>query len=102
MLIEEVCPTDADWLAPMLKIWSDRYPFIGEMKGRSEMIRPKKIIICSNYAPDAIFTRDEDLLPIRRRFKVTHMSEPFRWLSDRDPPIPELVRQDAIIPENLN
>lgn len=95
-MLEEVSPDDGAWLAPMLKVWSDRYPFIAEMKGRSRMIRPKKFIICSNYPPEAVFTREEDLLPIRRRFKVTHMlGDAGAWLPGADTPLPVLTRQDA-------
>lgn len=73
VILEEVCPTDADWLAPLLKIWADHYPFIAEMKGRSIMIRPKKLIVTSNYSLEDIFTKTEDLEPLKRRFKQIHM-----------------------------
>jgi len=95
VILEEIGPNDCDWIAPMLKIWADRFPFIAEMKGRSRMIRPKKVVVTSNYSPSAIFLRDEDLDAIRRRFKVDHMLG-FIGVYMPDP-MPELTRQDAII-----
>lgn len=77
---EEVVLID-DWdpncsqLAGYLKVWSDRYPFRAEVKGSSMMIRPKKIIITSNYSPADCFSI-QDLEAIRRRFKVTHFNKP--------------------------
>ena len=71
--LTEVSPTDAEWIAPMLKVWADHYPFIAEMKGRSVQIRPKHIIVTSNYSLEEIFKNPEDLEPLKRRFKQVHM-----------------------------
>lgn len=58
------------------------------------MIRPKKMVVCSNYPPEAIFTREEDLLPIRRRFKVVEfLGDVGVWKKGAE--LPQLERQDA-------
>jgi len=68
--IEEWSPKN-EVTASLLKIWADRYPFCAEVKGGTlQKIRPRKIIVLSNYKPEDCFHNEQDLLPIRRRFKV--------------------------------
>ena len=60
-----------------LKIWADRYAFPIELKGFCGKIRPRKLIVTSNYHPRDIWTETTDLDPILRRFKITHFHQPF-------------------------
>lgn len=71
--MEEVSPKDEEWLAPMLKVWADHYPFIAEIKRKSTMIRPKKFYVTSNYSMEQIFRNPEDLYALKRRFHQIHM-----------------------------
>lgn len=69
VIIEEWCPDMEDKMAHLIKTWADHYPFRAEIKGSSVMIRPKKIIVTSNWSIDQCFVRQQNYQPMRRRFK---------------------------------
>lgn len=70
VLIEEWSPKN-DCTASALKKWADRYPFNGQIKGGTlELIRPKKIIVTSNYTIEECFPDERDSGPMNRRFKT--------------------------------
>ena len=72
VLIDDWDPEKGKLLVQYLKIWGDRYPFLGETKGSSSLIRPKRILITSNYSLEDCF-QGVDYTAIKRRFKTVHM-----------------------------
>lgn len=69
VLIEDIDPEKAKNLAHHFKLWADRYPFTGEVKGGSIRINPTyNLIVTSNYSIDDCFN-ETDAEAIRRRMK---------------------------------
>jgi hypothetical protein len=62
-----------------LKRWGDRYSFPAEQKGTTVQIRPKKVVVTSNYSIEEIFVGDEALIQaLKRRYKERHLVVPFQ------------------------
>lgn len=81
--IEELNPESAKYLGHFIKIWGDRYPFSAEIKGGTlRRIRPKRIIVLSNYSIDECFPMSQDSDPIKRRFHVKHFYPFFNELNE--------------------
>lgn len=118
ILIDDLGKESAPWIATYLKRWGDYYPFPIDVKYASNNIRPKRIIVTSNYHPSDLFS-DVDLEAITRRFKVRHIvaleksdkTEPTKRKasvlgtesSAKEAKRPALYRQDAngdIVPNN--
>lgn len=76
VIIEDMDRTHTHMLHD-LKIWADRYPFPAEVKGSQTRIRPKWIIITSNYTIGDVFRSwtPQDLMPLVKRFKEIEISE---------------------------
>lgn len=69
VLIEDL-GKNHDKIVDNLKRWADRYDFPAETKGGFlGDIRPRLIIVTSNYHPTDLWTCNGDLGPILRRFK---------------------------------
>ena len=58
-----------------MKRWLDRYPFPAAVKGSYMEIRPRKIIITSNYHPDDIWDDEITRAAIARRVKIVRFGE---------------------------
>lgn len=74
--IEEASPKTMEHLGSFMKQWADRHPFPGQIKGgRLNGIRPRKLIVLSNYTLEECFPEPQDLEPLKRRFKVVHFKQ---------------------------
>lgn len=65
---------DCKELGHYLKIWADKWPSSGEIKGGKVNLRHKVFIITSNYHPDELW-ESHMLEAIKRRFKITHFNK---------------------------
>lgn len=74
VIIEEWGP-EYKMLGSFLKEWADHHPFAAEVKGGMKCIRPKQIIVTSNYSMEECFEDKAVLAPLKRRFKVKHFRE---------------------------
>jgi len=83
VLLEEMDPERAKYMAGFLKVWCDQYTFPVEVKGSSlSCIRPKFIIITSNYRLRDCFPNINDYEPLERRFSqinITSVNDTINW-----------------------
>lgn len=71
VIIDDLDPEHAKHLTYYIKIWADRYAFSAEIKHSHAFIRPKKLIITSNYSIEECWPGDKnkaDREAIERRF----------------------------------
>lgn len=73
VVLDDFDPNHAKFLAYFLKIWADHYVFNAEVKGGMLKIRPKTIIVTSQYSIEQCFETSEEVDAIRRRFTVMTM-----------------------------
>lgn len=67
---------DSSVLGHLLKIWTDRWPCRGEIKGGTVPLRHKRFIITSNYTPHQLWSEDIVLAEaIQRRMTMWKISK---------------------------
>lgn len=70
VIIEEMGPKQIG--GHHMKIWADHYAFKAAVKGSQISIRPKRIIVTSNYSIEEVYPEPQDYEPLKRRF-TTHI-----------------------------
>lgn len=75
VIIDDISPSLAKALCHHIKNWVDHYPFTAEVKGGSLFIRPKIIIVTSNYDLKELFEDEYDF--VKRRFRISHFIAKF-------------------------
>lgn len=93
VIIEDVCPGSAKDLDRLFKIWSDRYAFFAEVKGGYVPLRPKHIVVTSQYALSDVFTNPETRVALERRFVERHETVPY--LQRRKTEVIDLSQDDV-------
>lgn len=75
VLLDDFDPRHAEFLSYYLKIWSDHYAFNAEVKCGMTKIRPKRIIVTSQYSIEQCFQEPQTVEAINRRFKVIELTK---------------------------
>jgi len=82
VLFDDVDPQVGAWSGRHLKIWADQYHFIADVKGGSIAIRPKLVIITSQYTIAACYPETETRMAIERRcrfIEIRQRGDPIDW-----------------------
>jgi hypothetical protein len=70
VIIEDMGPETMKYFVNLIKVWGDRYTFMGEVKGGSMVIWPGTfyLIITSNYPIDMCVWNEAERETVQRRF----------------------------------
>lgn len=80
VLLDDFDPKHGEFLSYYLKIWADHYAFNAEVKGGMMKIRPKIVLVTSQYPIHACFKEPETVDAITRRFELVQLA-PFENLN---------------------
>lgn len=94
VIIEDLGLTH-QYLGDHLKIWADKYAFPVEIKCSGDRIRPKKLVITSNYHIKDIWTDPNIVEPLLRRFKVIHITK--AWNQEKVMLTNDILREKEVI-----
>ncbi len=75
-ILDDVGPDQGKWIGGLMKRWTDHYPFPAEQKGTTIQIRPKNVIVTSQYTIEEVFSNTENGMDmplidaLNRRFEI--------------------------------
>jgi len=92
VVIDEIAPEHAVYMTSFIKKWLIA-GISAELKGSRAIIRPKKVIVTSNYSIEQVFAQYPiDLDAIKRRFEVIHLTKVYNGSQHYE------VSQEATLP----
>lgn len=68
VVIDEFAKDFPQDIKRLIKVWGDRLPFVAESKGVSHKIRPKIVIITSNWSIEQVFSDPIDVAAMKKRY----------------------------------
>lgn len=80
VIMDDLDPQVSKALSHHIKIWLDHYPFTAEIKGGSLFIRPKRVIITTQYTIEQLFEDPEVQAAIKRRSRIWKYNEELKSL----------------------
>jgi len=69
VILEDIGKSDV-WMGDRLKEWADKWPFEAEFKGGVIRIRPRRIVVTSNYHLRDLWEDPNVYEPLERRFNI--------------------------------
>lgn len=81
VIMEEMSPYKVKW-GDFLKGLADKWPYNANVKGSCVFIRPKIIVVTSNYTIRDIWGDPATYLPLERKFKQLHKTRKEQKLED--------------------
>ncbi len=74
VICDDFGPSQCQFLHWYMKRWADKFPFPAEEKGGGKTIRPKNIIVTSQYTIEECFISDQKVIDaINNRFEVINL-----------------------------
>jgi len=84
VIIDDLDPPTCVKLSYHLKIWLDKFPFSAQIKNGGKLIRPKKVVVTSQYLPKDCFRDPKVVAAIERRVNIIRLKH---WIErEREQP----------------
>lgn len=74
VILDDVDPRMEDWITSFLKDWADHHRIRVEIKNSSAVIRPRRLIVTSQYSIDQCFKDPETRSALHRRFHERYIA----------------------------
>lgn len=80
--LDELGQADARTMMSEFKNWTDVAPFAVEVKGGTMLIRPRAIVVGSNWSIDELYPGAIDNAAMKKRFKEVHLTHQGQYTAE--------------------